>query len=265
MGFNGEDLTQLSDTWGFLLKSLLVLKICVFGLRVRLKPSLPSGINTTSLSGRVQVFQKILSSYSIYYAFVWMFNNYQIDELQKITREFLWSDGRGYKKEHFVKWEWCCMDKAIGGLGLKDLKVQGIALAAKWIFHALEGNEPWKVLIRNNIRLGVPKKAKSWRSLPISDLIDWNFSISATGSVVLKSIWKAWESVRHSIGNNWISRDNQICGQRSIWWSLTHNGKPLALTQGCLAKKWANKGICCFKDIIINGSLISWDNLSSKY
>lgn len=53
------------------------------------------------------------------------------------------------------------MDKSIGGLGLKDMKMQGIPLAAKWIFHALEGNELWKILIRNNVRMGVPKKAKS--------------------------------------------------------------------------------------------------------
>lgn len=42
-----------------------------------------------SLAGRVQVCQKILSSYSIYYSSVWMFNNYQIYEIQKAIRHFL--------------------------------------------------------------------------------------------------------------------------------------------------------------------------------
>lgn len=111
-----------------------------------------------SLAGRMQVCQKILSSYSIYYASIWMFNNYQINEIHKTIRDFLWSDGRGQRKSHSIKWDWCCMDKSIGSLGLKDLRAQGIALATKWIFHALEGNEPWKVLIHNNISRGFLRK-----------------------------------------------------------------------------------------------------------
>lgn len=58
-----------------------------------------------SLAGRLQVCQKILSSYSIYYASVWMFNNYQINEIHKTIRDFLWSDCRGHRKTHSVKWE----------------------------------------------------------------------------------------------------------------------------------------------------------------
>lgn len=214
-----------------------------------------------SLVGRVQVCQKILSSYSIYYASVWMFSNYQINDIHKIIRNFLWSDGKGNRKAHSVKWQWCCMEKAIGGLGLKDLKVEEVSLADKWIFHAMDGNEPWKILIRNNIRLGVPKAAKSWKSLPLSDLLARSFPISTEGSSVFKSIWRAWEIVRINIANSWAHRDDIICGKRSIWWNLFHNGKPLALTQGCSTKNRANKGIFYFKDIFLNNDLISWDDL----
>ena len=65
-------------------------------------------------------------------------------------RDFLWSDGSGNKKRHCVKKEWC-LPKEKGGLGVKDLKTQGMALASKWIIQALSGDEPWKVLVRNNI------------------------------------------------------------------------------------------------------------------
>lgn len=61
------------------------------------------------------------------------------------------------------------MNKLLGGMGLKDLKLQGIALASKWILKAMEGSEPWKVLIRNNIKYFVPKKAKKWKDLPLLD------------------------------------------------------------------------------------------------
>lgn len=144
-----------------------------------------------SLVGRVQVCQKNLSSYNIYYSSAWMFSNYQILEFQKVVRRFLWSNGKGNNKLHVVNWKWCHIEKSLGGLGLKDLRIQGIALAAKWIFHSLEGQEPWKVLIRHNIERVVPKNAKSWKGLPLTDLVAGGFPVSIQGSCVFKSIWKS--------------------------------------------------------------------------
>jgi hypothetical protein len=120
-----------------------------------------------------------------------MFSNYQILEIQKAIRNFLWSDDRGNKKMHSVRWNWCHIDKKLGGLGLKDLKIQGITLAAKWKFHSLDGYEPWKVPVRNNIQHGFPRKSKSWKNLPFGDIIEGNFPISIHGLAIFKSIWKA--------------------------------------------------------------------------
>ncbi|XP_059064196.1 uncharacterized protein LOC131856424 [Cryptomeria japonica] len=220
---------------------------------------------TLSLAGRIQVCQKILSSYSIYYSSAWLFSNYQIQEIQSAIRTFLWSDGKGNKKQHAVKWAWCHADKILGGLGLKDLKSQRIALSAKWIFHSLEGNSPWKVLVRHNIERGFPKKAKSWKNLPFSDLLLGNFPVAVQGSVVFKSIWKAWEHVRDHISNKDCYFNDQLHGERSIWWNLVINGKPLALSQGCSARSWAKKGINQFVDLFEDGLLPSWDAIKTKY
>ena len=124
-----------------------------------------------------------------------MFNNYQIHEIQKAIRHFLWSDGKGNHKHHAVNWDWCHTAKSLGGLGLKDLKLQGIALSAKWIFQALEGDSPWKVLVRHNIERGYPKEAKSWKNLPFCDLITRKFSVIVQGSVIFRSIWCTWDYV----------------------------------------------------------------------
>ncbi|XP_059074592.1 uncharacterized protein LOC131064526 [Cryptomeria japonica] len=175
------------------------------------------------------------------------------------------SDGKGNKKHHVVKWAWCHADKILGGLGLKDLKFQGIALSAKWIFHSLEGNSPWKVLVRHNIERGFPKKAKSWKNLPFGDLLLGNFPVSVQGSLVFKSIWKAWEHVMEHITNkDWYHHD-QLHGERSIWWNLAISGKPLALSQGCSARSWAKKGINQFVDLFESDCLPSWDAIKSKY
>lgn len=218
------------------------------------------------LASRLQVCQKVLSSYTLYCSSVWMFCNYQINDIQKVIRRFLWFDGKGNRKWHSVKWGWCCLDKCIGSLGLKDIRLQSTSLATKWILYALEGDEPWKILVRNNIRLVVPKQAKGWKQLPFVDLIAGKFPISPARSSVFKTIWKAWEYARHLIANNGlVDNNNTIAGEKSIWWNLLHNDKPQALIQRCSAKSWALKGIKTFNDIICDGALISWDILQQKY
>ncbi|XP_057840597.2 uncharacterized protein LOC131050442 [Cryptomeria japonica] len=218
-----------------------------------------------SFAGRVQVCQKILSSYNIYYASAWMFNDYQVMEIQKAIRKYLWLDEKGNNKAHSVKWSWCHVDKLFGGLGLKDLRLSGLALAFKWIFHALEGDDPWRVLIHNNIERGYPKNAKFWKNLPLTDLICSEFPIIVQGSAVFKSIWKAWNHVRQFIKNKDFFYDKTLHGERSIWWNLKLGNKPLALTQGYSAKCWANLGIKQLIDIFENDRLIHWDELKSKF
>ncbi|XP_057861679.2 uncharacterized protein LOC131070153 [Cryptomeria japonica] len=218
-----------------------------------------------SLAGRVQVCQKILSSYNIYFSSAWLFNNYQIFEIQKAIRQFLWSDGRGTRKMHAVKWQWCHTDSLLGGLGLKDLRTQGVALAAKWIFHSMEGDSPWKILIRNNIEMGFPKHAKSWKGLPLADLIMGSFPIKVHGSAVFCSIWRAWEQVRKFVNNKDYHDSQTLYGERSIWWNLQLSGKPLALSQGCSARYWNNKGISQLIDLFEHNQLMPWNDLKTKF
>lgn len=78
-----------------------------------------------SLVGKFQVYQKILSSYKIYYSSAWLFNVQHFSQIQKVVRDFLWFDGKGELKRHVIKWKWCTMVKTKGGLGLKDLKIWG--------------------------------------------------------------------------------------------------------------------------------------------
>ena len=52
------------------------------------------------------------------------------------------------------------MSKDEGGLGIKNLRHQGIAVAVKWIVKMVVGEEPWKVLVRNNRKEAHPIKAK---------------------------------------------------------------------------------------------------------
>lgn len=139
-------------------------------------------------------------------------------------------------------------------------------MATKWIFKSLQGDEPWKVLVRHNLARSTPKKGMTWKGLPLCDIVAGCFDVRLTGSLVFKSIWKALEIVRMHISNNDIyGLDGVICGERSIWWNLRYNDKALALVQGCSARLWATKGINTLTDILNDGQLLRWSNLSTSF
>ena len=66
--------------------------------------------------------QKVLVAHHLYYASAWLFLSSQVNMIDKILRDFLWSNGKGNRKRQCVKWSWCFQDKNQGGLGLKDIK-----------------------------------------------------------------------------------------------------------------------------------------------
>ena len=67
---------------------------------------------------------------------------------------------------------------------MKDLKAQGMALASKWVLKALWGNQPWKVLIRNNLLKSVIKKGKNWKDFPMIDIVLGEFKMRLFGSKI---------------------------------------------------------------------------------
>ncbi|XP_057825619.1 uncharacterized protein LOC131037482 [Cryptomeria japonica] len=103
-----------------------------------------------------------------------------------------WIIGKGWQwagSNHIVR------PKCMGGLGIKDIRAHGIALASKWIVKSLYGNEPWKVLIRNNIKRSVVKKGKTWTNIPLCDIVLGDYNMKVFGSSVFASLWKAWSQV----------------------------------------------------------------------
>ena len=125
--------------------------------------------------------QKVLSSHHIFFASALMFLNSHVNMLERILQDFLWLDGKGNKKRHCVKWEWCCQIRSQGGLGLKDFKAQGLVPTSKWVLKALWGDEPWKILIRNNLLKSIIRKGKNWKDVPVIDIVLGEFKMRLFG------------------------------------------------------------------------------------
>ncbi len=51
-----------------------------------------------------------------------------------------------------TSWQHCIQPKDKGGLGIIDPYTHGVCLTSKWVIRALEGDAPWKGLIRFHIQ-----------------------------------------------------------------------------------------------------------------
>ena len=58
-----------------------------------------------------------------------------IVSLQDILRDFLWNNNKdGKKKLPLVAWDKVCLPKELGGIGIRSLENQNLALGAKLVW-----------------------------------------------------------------------------------------------------------------------------------
>ena len=102
-----------------------------------------------------------------------------MQKVGKIQRDFLWGEGNLDKKPHLVKWVTVCIDKKVGGLGVRGLCKLNKALLRKWSWHfANERN----FLLRETISRNFGEFQEGWCSRESRD----NFGID---------LWKKLERV----------------------------------------------------------------------
>ena len=117
-------------------------------------------------------------------------------KLECLLRDFLWASGSYHHGFHRVAWDYCCLPKESGGLGLLSTQKQGLALCAKWIIHAISRDEAWKILVFHCISSGFPVNKPMWKGIGFQTLRIMREPVVIQGSFVIKSIWKAWEAIK---------------------------------------------------------------------
>ncbi|KAH9295011.1 hypothetical protein KI387_038599 [Taxus chinensis] len=175
--------------------------------------------------------------------------------------------GKGF---HRVVWEYCCLPKDFGGLGLTDIGRQGSTLAAKWIIQPCTGNEAWKILIHNCICQGTPQGRKTWQGLDFHNLLIIKAPVKIVGTFLVKSIWKAWELLKPFL--LWEEdgfRNGLSINDHNIWWSplINFHDVPLAQVPWVHALKLFRRGLRTLKDIFCRQTrlLLTWPQAKAKF
>ena len=60
------------------------------------------------------------------------------------------------------------------------------------VLKALWGDEPWKILIRNNLLKSVVRKGNNWKDVPVIDIVLGEFKMRLFGLKKIQNFWKAW-------------------------------------------------------------------------
>ncbi|GLT93612.1 hypothetical protein SLE2022_113960 [Rubroshorea leprosula] len=154
------------------------------------------------------------------------------NEIDRISRNFIWGSDESHRKLHLVSWDTICQPKESGGLGIKKARDANLISMAKlnWRLHTDKGHL-WRDVISKKYRIDDPHAP-----LPTS------------GSPVIKSIAKGYSTFKDGI------RWTPGTGHSIFFWSDCWVGKaPLnTILYGPFSPDAAN---LLLSDIIVNDSI----------
>lgn len=90
-----------------------------------------------SYAGRLQLVKSVLSSIHVFWSSLFILDVSLTNEIEKLIRSFLWSNGGSVRGKAKVKWSEVCLPIEQGGLGIKSLRMWNRALMTKHIWNIL--------------------------------------------------------------------------------------------------------------------------------
>ncbi|KAM0866294.1 hypothetical protein ACQ4PT_042721 [Festuca glaucescens] len=99
-------------------------------------------------SGRLILIKSVIAAHPIHHLLVAEAPAWALEEIVKWMRAFFWA---GKKEVHggqcLVSWDTICKPTQFGGLGVKDLRLHGLALRVRWIWlRRTDPSRPWQGL-----------------------------------------------------------------------------------------------------------------------
>jgi hypothetical protein len=98
--------------------------------------------------GRLTLLDACLSGIPSYYMAMYLLSKTFIERLDKHRRRFFWAGKKKKRRYHLVKWTRICRSRSKGGLGVKDLHKQNVALLCKWWWKLETQDGLWQTIVR---------------------------------------------------------------------------------------------------------------------
>lgn len=95
-------------------------------------------------AGKVILVNSVLAAMPVYQASILLAPKAIINQLDVLLRRFLWEGGKnGENKIHLVSWEKVKAPKIEGGLQIRDIPTQNVALGGKILWWIIDGKSGW--------------------------------------------------------------------------------------------------------------------------
>ena len=116
--------------------------------------------NWLNPAGKLILLKSVLNSMPIYQSSILLAPCSVLSKIESLFRKFIWEGGKGNEKKlHLVSWEKIQKPRAEGGLQVRSLASQNLALGAKLLWHLISGKDCWsKQVLRKKYFPGSRKR-----------------------------------------------------------------------------------------------------------
>ena len=88
-----------------------------------------------SYAGRLQLISSVMYNIQMYWSCLFIIPKYTISKVEQIFSSFLWSSKTGSARHAKIRWEFVCLPKEEGGLGLHHVKDSNDTNVMKYIWN----------------------------------------------------------------------------------------------------------------------------------
>jgi hypothetical protein len=193
----GEVIKYLGAPYGNKLTSQTTQKFCLEKLSKRITTYAPQFLTFT---GRVQIVKQVLMSMPTYHLMYLNLPAATHNKINRICKDFIWGYNKeGEQKTPLISWERLCRFKKHGGLAIKDVKTQNLALLARWTTNLFTNKtSEWTRLYKANLELLNWRNKKNNRRYNYStlDKVLFDNPTSFKKFNYTKTLWNAWLELR---------------------------------------------------------------------
>jgi hypothetical protein len=113
---------------------------------IKITPAWQRGL--MSKQGRLVLVQAVMTARPIHHLLITDAPFWVLEELDKSFRGFLWAaKDRANGGQCLVAWDRICKPKEFGGLGIRNLRMQGLAMRIRWEWlRRTDPARPWQGL-----------------------------------------------------------------------------------------------------------------------
>ena len=97
-----------------------------------------------TLAGKLVLLKSVLSNIPIYQSSILLAPSSVISKIETLFKNFLWEGGKGnLKKPHLVSWDKVQRTYREGGLQVRSIHAQNLAMGTKILWQIVSGKTSW--------------------------------------------------------------------------------------------------------------------------